>query len=70
MSAQVETKPPITALAPWFGSNRTLAENVGRALAGCRWVGVEFVVRNAPADIYPTFAPKRDGQFFRSGNRP
>jgi hypothetical protein len=25
---------------------------------------------NAPADIYPTFAPKRDGQFFRSGNRP
>lgn len=34
--------PPITALAPWFGSNRTLAENVGRALAGCRWVGVGF----------------------------
>jgi DNA adenine methylase len=33
---------PITALAPWFGSNRTLAENVGRALAGCEWVGVPF----------------------------
>jgi hypothetical protein len=25
----------ITALAPWFGSNRTLAENVGKALEGC-----------------------------------
>jgi len=33
---------PITALAPWFGSNRTLAENVGTALAGCQWVGVPF----------------------------
>ncbi|HEV3439961.1 MAG TPA: hypothetical protein VG122_21520 [Gemmata sp.] len=33
---------PITALAPWFGSNRTLAENIGRALAGCEWVGVPF----------------------------
>ncbi|AWM35866.1 hypothetical protein GobsT_64120 [Gemmata obscuriglobus] len=32
----------VTALAPWFGSNRTLAENVGAALAGCRWVGVPF----------------------------
>jgi site-specific DNA-adenine methylase len=31
-----------TAIAPWFGSNRTLAENVGRALEGCRWVGVPF----------------------------
>jgi DNA adenine methylase len=31
-----------TAIAPWFGSNRTLAENVGRALEGCRWVGVGF----------------------------
>jgi DNA adenine methylase len=29
-------------MAPWFGSNRTLAENVGAALAGCRWVGVPF----------------------------
>lgn len=30
------------AICPWFGSNRTLAENVGRALAGCAWVGVPF----------------------------
>lgn len=34
--------PSQTALAPWFGSNRTLAENVGAALAGCAWVGVPF----------------------------
>lgn len=33
---------PITTLAPWFGSNRTLAENVGAALRGCEWVGVPF----------------------------
>lgn len=32
----------ITALAPWFGSNRMLAENVGAALKGCSWVGVPF----------------------------
>lgn len=32
----------ITALAPWFGSNRTLAVNVGASLKGCRWVGVPF----------------------------
>lgn len=32
----------ITAIAPWFGSNRTLAANVGAALKGCRWVGVVF----------------------------
>lgn len=32
----------VTALAAWFGSNRTLAENVGRALAGCNWVCVPF----------------------------
>lgn len=36
------TKPPVTAIAPWFGSNRTLAANVGRALSGCDWVGVGF----------------------------
>lgn len=36
------TKPPITAIAPWFGSNRTLAANVGRALSGCACVGVGF----------------------------
>jgi hypothetical protein len=32
----------ITALAPWFGSNRLLAHNVGALLAGCEWVGVPF----------------------------
>lgn len=32
----------ISTLVPWFGSNRTLAENVGKALAGCEWVGVPF----------------------------
>jgi len=32
----------VTALAPWFGSNRMLAENVGAALEGCSWVGVPF----------------------------
>ena len=31
-----------TTLVPWFGSNRTLAENVGAALKGCEWVGVPF----------------------------
>jgi len=32
----------VTTLAPWFGSNRTLAHAVGEALNGCRWVGVPF----------------------------
>lgn len=32
----------VKALAPWFGSNRLLAENVGRALDNCSWVGVPF----------------------------
>lgn len=32
----------VTALVPWYGSNRTLAENVGAALAGCEWVAVPF----------------------------
>lgn len=32
----------ITALASWYGSNRTLAANVGAALRGCDWVGVPF----------------------------
>lgn len=31
-----------TALAPWFGSNRTLAHHVGDLLTGCSWVGVPF----------------------------
>ncbi len=32
----------ITALAPWFGSNRTLARHIGEQLEGCGWVGVPF----------------------------
>lgn len=35
-------KPKVTALAPWFGSNRTLAAHVGRAMSDCGWVGVPF----------------------------
>lgn len=32
----------ITALAPWYGSNRMLGEHVGAALRGCEWVGIPF----------------------------
>jgi len=32
----------ITALANWFGTNRTLAHHVGAMLDGCRWVGIPF----------------------------
>lgn len=32
----------ITALAPWFGSNRMLGPEVGRHLQGCDWVGIPF----------------------------
>lgn len=32
----------VTALASWYGSNRMLAEHVGKALCGCEWVGVPF----------------------------
>lgn len=32
----------VTAMAPWYGSNRMLGEHVGRALAGCQWVGLPF----------------------------
>lgn len=32
----------VKALAPWYGSNRMLAEHVGAALVGCEWVGVPF----------------------------
>lgn len=35
-------QPKVTTLAPWFGSNRTLAHAVGEELRGCRWVGVPF----------------------------
>jgi site-specific DNA-adenine methylase len=32
----------VKALASWFGSNRTLAEEVGKLLDGCDWVGIPF----------------------------
>lgn len=32
----------VKALAPWFGSNRMLASNVGNELLGKEWVGVVF----------------------------
>lgn len=32
----------VTALAPWFGSNRMLAHHVGDKLTLCSWVGVPF----------------------------
>jgi DNA adenine methylase len=38
----VSDAPQISAIAPWFGSNRNLAEKVGEQLAGCAWVGVPF----------------------------
>jgi DNA adenine methylase len=34
--------PKVSAVAPWYGSNRMLAEHVGRELRGCNWVGVPF----------------------------
>lgn len=34
--------PAISAIAPWYGSNRMLAPEVGKALKGCEWVGVPF----------------------------
>lgn len=32
----------ITALAPWFGSNRMLAHHIGELMRGYKWVGVPF----------------------------
>jgi DNA adenine methylase len=32
----------VTTLAPWFGSNRMLASEVGKLLRGCEWVGIPF----------------------------
>src|SRR5690606_10176371 len=32
----------VTALVPWFGSNRSCASYVGEAMKGCEWVGVPF----------------------------
>lgn len=37
-----QPRPAVGAIAPWFGGNRTLAHQVGEALAGCSWVGVPF----------------------------
>lgn len=42
MSAPTLAKPKVGAVAPWYGSNRIGADRVGRALAGCRWVGIPF----------------------------
>ena len=36
-------RPIVSAIAPWFGGNRMLAREVGRALSGCSWVGVPFM---------------------------
>ena len=38
----VENGMRVSALAGWFGAGRTIAENVGAALAGCSWVGIPF----------------------------
>lgn len=35
-------KGEVSTLAPWFGGNRLGAANVGRLLAGSRWVGIPF----------------------------
>lgn len=35
-------KSQITALAPWFGAARMIAERVATHLDGCDWVGVPF----------------------------
>ncbi len=32
----------VTALIPWFGAARMIAHEVGKELAGCRWVGIPF----------------------------
>lgn len=35
-------RPPISAIASWFGGNRTLAPNVAVQLGDLRWCGVPF----------------------------
>jgi DNA adenine methylase len=37
------TLPTTTAIAPWFGSSRTIAPQVGEELTGCEWVGIPFM---------------------------
>ena len=56
-----------TAIAPWYGSNRSLAENVGRLLnarPACRWVAVPFAggmceLAHRPSTIHQRPAPPR-----------
>lgn len=38
----MSNEPKINAIAPWYGSNRMLAENVGKALEGKGWVGIVY----------------------------
>lgn len=38
----MSTEATIGAVAPWYGSNRMLAPEVGKLLEGCKWVGVPF----------------------------
>lgn len=40
----------ITTVVPWFGSNRSQAEDVGAALEGCDWVGIGFYGGGCEAD--------------------
>jgi hypothetical protein len=42
MTTSAPDIPAIGAVAPWFGSNRMLASEVGKRLDGCSWVGVPF----------------------------
>ena len=35
-------KGAVSAIAPWFGSNRTLGHEVGALLTGAKWVGIPF----------------------------
>lgn len=32
----------VTAIVPWYGSNRMLAHRAGELLSGCEWVGIPF----------------------------
>lgn len=40
--SETMVKPKIGALAPWKGSNRLLAHEVGKELEGAEWVGIVF----------------------------
>lgn len=42
MPPVIKREMKITALDSWYGSNRTLAENVGKLLGDCEWIGVPF----------------------------